>query len=374
MTAAQKSGVRVLLVTPNLETNSTGRTYCLWLLAKHLGWTTRAVAVRGRKVWDPLAGTAFEHDCRFLSLLAPGELTSELEALVDWADVVIAVKPMPDSFGLAMPLAAAAARPLLLDIDDPDIEARTDWLSLSERLRGRIRHPLGYPRDYRQLLALKEAAQDYSVIVSNPTLQDIYGGALVPHVREEVPAPGYGDSTAPLVRFVGSAKTHKGVELLRRSVGRLSSQGYRLEITADPPADAAPWERWVGKTTFAAGQELVAGADIIALPSLPGSWSRAQLPVKLVDAMMLGRPTVASDVAPMRWALGGTGILFPPGDGDGLTAALRALSQPAERIRYGEATRERALAMFAVGAVAPTFDTAVREVLTKPGKSRVRNA
>lgn len=365
MNGAPKPGVRVLLVTPNLETNSTGRTYCLWLLAKHLGWTPRAVSVRGRKVWDPLAGTAFEHDCRFLSVLAPGDLMPELEALVDWADVVIAVKPMPDSFGLAMPLAAAAGRPLLLDIDDPDIEARTDWLTLDERLRGRIKHPLGYPRDYRQLLALREAAHDHAVIVSNPTLQDIYGGALVPHVREVVPAPGYSDSTTPVVRFVGSAKTHKGVELLRGSVGRLEGQGYRLEITADPPADATPWERWIGRTSFAAGQELVAGADVIALPSLPGSWARAQLPVKLVDAMMLGRPTVASDVAPMRWALGGTGILFAPGDGDALTAALLALRQPAERIRYGEATRERALAMFSVGAVAPTFDSAVRALLSE---------
>ena len=351
-------------MTPNLETNSTGRTYCLWLLARHLGWTVRAVAIRGNKVWEPLAGTPFEPDCRFLSSLAPGEQTSELEALIEWADVVIAVKPMPDSFGLAMPLAAAAAKPLLLDIDDPDIEARTDWLTRSERLRGRLKHPLGYPRGYRELLALREAAHDYAVIVSNPTLHDIYGGALVPHVREEVPAPGYSDSTAPVVRFVGSAKTHKGVELLRGSVGRLSSQGYRLEITADPPDDAAPWERWIGKTTFAVGQELVAGADLIALPSLPGSWARAQLPVKLIDAMMLGRPTVASDVAPMRWALGGTGILFRPGDGDGLTAALQALREPAERIRYGQATRERAVAMFSVGAVAPTFEAAVQELLT----------
>jgi glycosyltransferase involved in cell wall biosynthesis len=194
-------------------------------------------------------------------------------------------------------------------------------------------------------------------------LQQWYGGTLVPHVRPAVPAPPQSAGRDVVVRFVGSPRGHKGLDVLRAAVARTAGDGVRLDVTADPPADAAPWEGWLGQTSVAQGRDLVATADVVALPSLPGGWSRAQLPAKLVDAMILGRAVVASDLPPLRWGLGDAGLLVPPGDVDALAAALQALRDPATRLGYGTAAHRRGSAVFGVAAVAPVFEAVVRDVV-----------
>jgi glycosyltransferase involved in cell wall biosynthesis len=71
--------------------------------------------------------------------------------------------------------------------------------------------------------------------------------------------------------------------------------------------------------------------------------------------MLAGRAIVASDLPPIRWALGDTGLLAQPGDLDSLTRALQTLRDPAERTRLGALARERALNMFTPASVAPAF-------------------
>jgi len=352
----------MVLLTPNFENNSLGRTYCLWLLARHLGWTTEVLGVRGERVWSPLRGTEFADDC-----VLPGPGTSEavregvLAERAAGADLLVAVKSLPSSFGLGLRLAGRGGTPLLLDVDDPDVEVRTSWLPPTQRLRAAVRHP----RRYRDLLRLRLAAADVPVMVSNPVLQDMYGGVLVPHVREVpavAPPPG-GGGARPVVRFVGSPRGHKGVEQLRRAVAPLGSRGYRLEVTGDAPADAAAWEGWLGTTTLAEGAALVATADVIALPSLARSWSGAQLPVKLVDAMAVGRPVIASDLPVLRWALGDTGVLVPPADVTALRGALEDLADPHRRAELGRAAHRRAQELFSLSAVAPAFAEQVQRAL-----------
>ena len=347
----------MLFVTPNFENNSLGRTYCLWLLAKELGWSARIVGTNGTSLWGPLRGSPFAADCTLLSDLSPTEQTQALEEAAAWSDVVLAVKPLPTSLGLAAKIVAKVPRPLMVDIDDPDIEYRTSWQPLRRRLRARL------DGRYQELRRLGELARTLPRLVSNPVLADWYGGVVIPHVRPEGPVPTYAEAGPATVRFVGSPRGHKGVDVLRRSVAALQDVGMRLEITAEAPADSKPWESWLGQTTFDVGQELVASADIVAIPSLARSWAVAQLPAKLMDAMMAGRAVVASDVAPMRWALADTGLLVPPGDVKALTNALRELCDPARRQELGTAAYSHALETFGVRSVAPTFAAEVASAL-----------
>jgi glycosyltransferase involved in cell wall biosynthesis len=351
---------RILFVTPNFGNNSLGRTYCLWLLAKELGWSTRVVGVNGTSIWGPMQGTPFASDCELLADLTPDEQKRALGELAEWSDVIVAVKPLPTSLGLAAKIVAAVPRPLLVDIDDPDIEYRTSWQPLRRRLRARLNGR------YQELVGLGELARTLPRMVSNPVLQEWYGGLVIPHVRTEGPRPSpesY-DSAGPVtVRFVGSPRGHKGVDVLRRSVAALRDLNVGLEITADPPPDAKPWEKWLGQTSFEVGQALVASADVIALPSLAKSWAVAQLPAKLMDAMMAGRAVVASDIAPLRWALAGNGLLVAPGDSRALAAALRELCDPVRRQELGSAAYAHAMETFGVRAVAPAFAAHVKAAI-----------
>ena len=359
---------RLLLLTPNAANNSLGRTYCLWLLARHLGWPTRVVAVRGASLWQPLATGDFAADCRILTGLDGAARDAELDRLAAGTDLLLAVKPLPSSFGVAADVAARTGLPLMLDVDDLDVEVRIRWQPWRRRVRDRL------TGRRRELLRLRERARQVPVTVCNPVLQESYGGLVIPHVRPQAPPPpppsgDGGDSGDMVVRFVGSPRAHKGMDVLRAAVDTFGGNGVRLEVTADAPPDARAWEGWLGQTTLEEGNRLVASADVVALPSLARSWSLAQLPAKLMDAMMLGRAVVASDLPPIRWALGDAGILVRPGDRDALAAALHRLRDPGERHELGVAAHRRASAMLSVEAVAPAFEGYVRAALAgRPGQ------
>ena len=350
--------MRVAFVTPEVGDNSTGRTYCLWLLAEALGWESVTLAYGGSSVWPPLAGSRFAETIRLLPsdrARAQGIIATAAER----ADVVVAVKPVRDSFGLCLGAGGPRRFPLVLDIDDPDLEVVLG--NRTPRAR-RLAKWLARTRTMSRAFALRRQATTVPRLVSNPELQRLYGGTLLPHVRplSETPvAVPRGDDEVRVV-FVGTNRAHKGVGLLRSAVRRLAREGYTLTVTDAPPEDAQPWERWTGMTTLAEGAALVATADVVALPSLDTPWAWGQLPAKLVDAMLAGVPTVVSSIDPMPWAVADGGLQVRPGDEVDLVEGLRALRSPATRARIGARAAERARAMFSVEANAGAFADLLR--------------
>ncbi|MCR2824243.1 glycosyltransferase [Microbacterium sp. zg.Y909] len=261
----------------------------------------------------------------------------------------MAVKPLPISLGVCLAAKARRAFPLIVDIDDPDLEHRLHSASRARRIAWRLRHPLFTWR----VRNLNASSGCFTTAVSNPVLQEKYGGTLVPHARPDK-GPGQPHrSPNPTVAFVGTVRSHKGISVLRESVARLQPDGFRLVITADRPEDANAWESWVGEGSVGEGESLVAAADIIALPSLASSFAEGQLPAKLIDAMMLGRAVVVSKIAPLPWAVGDLDLSVEPGSPTALAAALRDLAAPERRQEIADRLRARALSEFSVTAIAP---------------------
>lgn len=351
--------MRVLVVSSTVSGNALGRSYVLWVLAKHLGWSATVAGPTTGELWRPAVGTAFASDV--VAFERRRWLVDPPLALARDVDVVIAAKLLPESFGVARRMSRAAGRPLLLDVDDADDEMRRRSFGWRRRLGlvwptslARRAHPLN-------LTAARIAARRTPVMVGNPSLQQRFDGPVVPHVRPVRPAGSPHEATSPVVAFVGTVRPHKGIEQLRSAVRLVRSDAdVRLVVTADRPADAAPWEDWVGETTMEDGLRLVDTADVVVVPSLPQGYALAQVPVKLVDAMMSGRAIVASDLPPIRWALGGSGILVPPADRVALAEALQRTRDPSLRARLGAAARRRALEAFVPDVVAPVFARAVR--------------
>lgn len=348
--------MHVVLITESLSSNSIGRTYCLWLLARELGWDVTVLTTRGDRIWAPLAISDFSRDVRKVSRR---EIYS---AVPSGADLVIGCKPLWPSFGLAIRVAKRRAIPVMVDIDDPDLELRIrpDDTLLRKVLRWG-RHPIHRTRD--RILAVQ--GKRLPSFVSNPWLGGIYGGTIIPHVRPDLGDGLPSDTERPHVVFVGTNHAHKGVPLLREAIRELQPYGFTLTITDQKPEDAAPWENWVGNTSLEEGAELVRGADIVALPSIAGLQTVGQLPAKLIDAMILGRAVAVSDVPPMGWAVADAGVVFESGSLKALREALLALRAPEVRACFGAAARARALSEFSVSALAPRFERACLEVLAR---------
>lgn len=100
--------------------------------------------------------------------------------------------------------------------------------------------------------------------------------------------------------------------------------------------------------------------DVYVLPSRFEGF-----PVSLVEAMMAGRPIVASDVGSVRDAVvpESTGLLVPADDVDALRRGIeRLLGDEPLRERLGAEARARAVARYSVGSMAAAYERLYEEV------------
>ncbi len=160
-------------------------------------------------------------------------------------------------------------------------------------------------------------------------------------------------------------------------VGRLAARHRSLYAVMCGPADksSAYWRKLEGLVTHYGLEErliipgdvrpplkddLVAGSDVVVHPSHAESFGLAVL-----EAMAAGKPVVAADTDGPRLLIddGVSGVLFEPGDTDGLTSALaRLLDDPAERAGLGSAAA-RAAEHYGVEEMVRRFEALWDDVL-----------
>jgi len=325
--------------------NSVGRTYCLWLICRELGW--EAVPILQGPMWAPLQGSSFDQQSAAIADFSDG-LPASFDAIVTY-------QPLPETLGVALRLKPRGT-PLVLDVDELAWEQRYGY-TIAHRLRVMVamsvrgRNPVPYQR-------LKRCASKLPTLISNPSLADYYCGEVVPHVREASPAAPWPTAPGLRVCFVGTPRPHKGIERLRAATASIPN--CTLFVTAPPPPDAQGHEVWTGPLPFDRAMEVVASSHVAVAASDDSVWSRHQFPVKLIDAMMAARAVVASDLPSIEWVTGGSAYLVKPGDTGALGAALWEIEGDREAARRrGEAGRREALARFTPAAAAPAFRAAI---------------
>lgn len=348
------SGLNIYILTPGLENNSTGRAFVIWEIARNCGADIKIFSIAGNSVWKPLAGN--RDFCQSCSVVIPEKFVE----IAAEADLIISIKPYPESLGVALSASKRHGIPLLADIDDPDL----DYLLRKGRPLERLAKIAIKPKTMFMYFRLQHQLSKQEITVSNPFLQGRYGGTLIPHTREDTGAGVEHTNVNPQVAFIGTNRPHKGLEVLRRAVAIAQDVGATLVVTDSPPIDAKPWEKWIGQTSLEEGIETVKSSDIISIPSSARSdYSKGQLPAKLIDGMIAGRAIIVSDIDPLPWAVSNTGIIVNPDDSEELANAIRYFSPPPIRKQNGTSARERALSMFTVEAVSIPFVEACRRAM-----------
>lgn len=173
------------------------------------------------------------------------------------------------------------------------------------------------------------------------------------------------------VLFVGNDVERKGLGTLVEAVARLEGEAVLDVVSGDevPERDFVRVHRGISAGTDEL-RERYAAADVLALPTRADA-----VPWAVLEAMAAGLPVVASDVGAVGELLGGTGELVPPGDADGLAAALRRLADPERRRRLGEAARERVRQNYDSAVQVPLLVDLLAEVAGKAegvGGARMR--
>jgi len=160
-------------------------------------------------------------------------------------------------------------------------------------------------------------------------------------------AEAFTPSDAPeggIVLYVGGLGPLRGLPLMLDAFPRVGVPGARL-LLAGPgdPGDILPdGVEHLGVVDHSQVPALLARASVAWIPlRRHGNYDRA-VPTKLVEAMAMGRPVVASDLPRMAAIVRSTGcgIVVPAGDADAHAAAIRRLLEDPELARaMGEAGR-----------------------------------
>lgn len=326
---------RCTVIAWDVNHNCLGRAYLIKELASRVFEYVHLVGFSfthaDQEVWRPLRDKSLE----ITRLPEPdtaedmNAMAQEIAATID-TDLIIACKPRLPTMLIALHAKRLQGIPFLVDIDDyergffkSEIRAPIDSIAPADLFfmgatRGNEK-PYSYfwTRIAEELVSLADW-----VITSNTSLQKIYGGSVIPHVRDaekftialrHEPPSAYSDiigSGTKLVVFLGTPRRHKGIAQLASACADSKTEGLKLVIIGrfDSPAlrsevlslggscvhllDDIPLSDVV---LFLAPARLV-----VLLQDQTNEASRYQLPAKAIDAIGLGVPILATETEPMR--------------------------------------------------------------------------
>jgi glycosyltransferase involved in cell wall biosynthesis len=356
--------MKIDVVCYNLSNNALGRAYLLADLLRLSGHSSRIIGLQlGESVWSPFAGgdietVAVRSAARYPEAL--GKL-GRLVSLMD-CDVALASKPRVASFGAALlkRLRTGGAVRVLLDIDD--WEAGLDRPLTAGKLLGGLPGLVNIDSMYDPLVMEKLTSRADGILVSSDFLCKRYGGAILPHVRDtDLFDPGrydreslrerLGISDGFVIAFLGSIRQHKGIGLLLRALPRLEKIGARLLLIGTGAVDVATRRALDASKAriielpyvpYRRLPDLYMASDIVVLPQMDTPFGRAQLPMKLLDAMAMARPIISTNVSDIPAVLDGCGIILDRYEEEELVDKILSLHADPDLMRsLGEKARRR---------------------------------
>lgn len=376
--------MRVTLLAYDLSHNCLVRTHVLAMVLDR----NHDVEIVGPKfssgIWEPLVDKYEYRSVDTSSYI--WEFPRQIDAILSQVtgDVVYARKPRATSFGLGLLHRRRTGTPLLLDIEDWEVGL---FLTYRSRLRAAVTGvPKLFDLNSYYPTSLCESLTDRAdgITVSNSFLQEMFGGHLLPHVRDtDVFDPSRFDARSlrdeagvpkddVLVMFTGTPRPHKGVLELVEATRSLDRDDVTVVIVG---ADDSKYVRKVARVggdsvitippqPFDEVPRWVAMADIVAVPQRQTAGLHGQIPAKVFDAMAMGKPVIATRVSDLPEILDGCGVLVDEPTPSALAEALEDLvDDAARRERLGQIARSRAAERYSIDAYVSVLDDLLREAI-----------
>ncbi|RKT21665.1 glycosyltransferase involved in cell wall biosynthesis [Paraburkholderia sp. RAU2J] len=393
--AQRKLPITVLIITWDVGHNCLGRSYMLAEVVERIARHSLLVGFQfpkyGSNVWEPV------RKGRLPVISLPGSNLPEFHQSLERIstsikpDIVIACKPRLPSIALGMMIKEKWGCPLIIDVDDHELSffknqgelSADDLLSLPAAEIGNVTEP--YAEIWtRYTQSLCKAADE--ILVSNVALQRVFGGTIVPHVRDETrfdPSQynkleirkRHGIPTdAKVVMFFGTPRVHKGIDVLAKALSKVADPHFRLVLVGDA-TDKSVYAKldqlaegriiYLPNQPFNAVPEILAMADIVCLPQDEGhAISKFQLPAKAIDAVAMGIPLLVSKTQPLMQLVDDrVAELVRLED---IPTALERLAGKAETVQaWQDEVRERFLRRYSYAAAADQLRQLFQRTLSR---------
>jgi len=281
------------------------------------------------------------------------------------ADLMIACKLRPTSFGIALIKKLTSNIPVIVDIDDWELGFlyHSGFLGTVGRFLN-FSNPNGLPYTWLMEHFINFANK---IIVSNRFLKNKFSGSIVYHCRDtSVLDPEKFDSdnikiklglkNKKIVMFLGTPRAYKGIEELFSAIENINDPDVTLVVVGAETSIKTHIDNMklnqdkvivFPKIPFKDLPEYLAIADILVIPQRRTTDTEGQIPAKLFDAMAMGKPIITTPISDIPEVLGGNGYLIEPENPEQLAKTIEYIfSHPKEATLKGKKARQRCKEFF----------------------------
>ncbi|MCB1071105.1 MAG: glycosyltransferase family 4 protein [Kiritimatiellae bacterium] len=308
--------------------------------------------------------------------------------------LVIAVKAFMNTVPVALRRQRQGGKAVVF-LDEWDGALYAGW-SPREKQIARLKS-LHHPLDdaYFPVVESMISAMD-TVLSTTHFLQKKFGGHVVhmgvdtdwfsPQPEDAVDAlkRSLGLAGKRLIVFGGVVRPHKGTEQILEALVRLNRDELRL-LVVGPVTDYlsdlmndARYARWLvvagaplddpegtNRRIHAQMPLYLDLADLVVLPLLDTPLAQSQMPIKLFEALAMGKPVIGSHVSDLPEILDGCGETYPPGDCDRLAMRIGEwLDHPEIAHTLGQAAREKCRHHYSKAAAGQKIQAILTPLLT----------
>lgn len=299
------------------------------------------------------------------------------------ADIMIACKLRPTSYGIALIKKWVSNIPVILDIDDWELGFFYHsgfWGKVGRFLN--FSNPNGLP--YTWLMERLTGYAD-SKVVSNRFLQNKFSGSLIYHCRDtNILDPAKFDSDSikgklglkgkRVVMFLGTPRPHKGTGELFAAMEKINDPDVRLVLIG---ADSSVHSHISNmknnrdkviifpKISFKELPDHLSAADILVIPQRNTTDTIGQIPAKLFDAMAMAKPIITTPIADIPEVMGDHGYLIEPGNPEQLAKTIaKIFKNPEDAQLKGQNARKRCQELYDIKVIEKELTLQIEKLTT----------
>ena len=304
------------------------------------------------------------------------------------ANVMIACKLRPTSYGIALIKKWACHIPVILDIDDWELGFFYHsgfWGKVGRFFN--FSNPNGLP--YTWILELFTTYAD-AKIVSNRFLQKKFSGTLIYHCRDTNilnPKNFNSDSVKAklglegkrVVMFLGTPRPHKGTTELFLAMEKINDPDTRLVIIGAETSIQSQIQKMnhnkekvivLPQISFKELPDHLSAADILVIPQKDTTDTQGQIPAKLFDAMAMAKPIITTPISDIPEVMGEHGYLVEPGNPDHLAETIKNIfANPKEAFVKGQNARKRCQEFYDLKVMAKKLTWQIEKLISPDSDS-----